>query len=132
MIGGDGTLSPHDIETASGMLQGRNINPKVYAGLASAVVLTFCIAAMGLLPWPAKWRGVKVNDPPPQTWWLSTFWLFTWVVPAAYVFYALTVSNYARPKDWIEMVGATFSNRWTMILIAIVCVAALKSQPSPL
>src|SRR5437762_2386851 len=70
-------------EGFAGMLQGRNINPKVYAGLASAVVLTFCIAAMGLLAWPAKWRGVKANDPPPQTWWLSTFWLFTWVVPAA-------------------------------------------------
>jgi hypothetical protein len=107
------------------MLQGSDIDPKVYAGLATAVVLTFFIAALGLLPWPAKWRGVKADDPPTQPWWLSAFWLFTWTVPAAYAFYCLTMSDYAKPKDWIDMVGATFSHRWTLMLIAIVCVGAL-------
>src|SRR4051812_16125645 len=112
-------------EGFAGMLQGRNINPRVYAGLASAFVITLLLAALGLLPWPAKWRGAKADDPPPQPWWQGALWIFIWVVPAAYVFYALTMLNFAQPRDWIDMVGATFSHRWAVMLVAIVCVAAL-------
>jgi len=112
-------------EGFAGMLQGRNINPKVYAGLATAVILTLCIAALGLLPWPAKWRGVKANDPPRQPWSLSAFWILVWMILPAYVFYCLTMSGFAQPRDWVNAIGATFSNHWALMLVAGVCVGAL-------
>ncbi|HEV8606954.1 MAG TPA: glycosyltransferase family 39 protein [Tepidisphaeraceae bacterium] len=112
-------------EGFAGMLQGRNINPRAYAGLSTAFVLTFFLAALGLLPWPARFRGAKPDDPPTQPWSLSTFWLLAWMVIPAYAFYCLTMPDFAQPQDWINAVGATFSGHWTLLLLAILCISAL-------
>jgi hypothetical protein len=107
------------------MLKGSDIPPKVYAGLASAVVLTLLIAALGLLPWPAKWRGAKPSDPPTMPWSLSTFYVIAWLFVPAYAFYCISMPDFARPSDWLNSVGENFSQRWTLLLLAIVCISAL-------
>ncbi len=108
-----------------GMLQGRNIDPKVYAGLGAAFVLTLSLAGLGLLPWPARFRGANPSDPAPTPWALSTFWLIVWMALPAYAFYAFTMPRYAHPRDWIEGVGSVFSNHWALLFLAIVCISAL-------
>lgn len=107
------------------MLQGYDIDPRVLAALMSAVVAILFLAAVGALPWSARARGVPADQPAREKPWRLLLWLGVWMIVPAYGFYCASVSNFPKPSDWIDSVGAAFSNHWIIVAIELVCLAGI-------
>lgn len=111
----------------STMLQGFCIDPKLMALLKAAIVVTIALAALGLMPWPARWRGVALDERPPNPWGLSMLWLCVWIVVPTYYFYLTTSKTQSAPSDWGDAVASLFGGHWyflaaQIILVMLLCV----------
>lgn len=111
------------------MLQGFNINPKVYVGLMTAMMAVLTACALGALPWSRRLRGETPDDQPTQPWWRTTLWLAAWVVVPAYGFYCASRKGmgeeYAKPREWLDAFGLLFNDRWVLVPLIVVALFTL-------
>jgi hypothetical protein len=79
----------------------RGVAPWILAGLKTATVMFLLLAAVGMMPWSARLRGVKEGEAtPPQPWWRVALWLGLWMVIPIYFMYCRSVPDFDGPRDW--------------------------------
>jgi hypothetical protein len=107
--------------------------------LKAATVLFLVLAAVGMLPWSRRLRGVRDDDPPaPQPWWRVTLWLGAWLLVPGYFMYCRSVPGFASPGDWwrelalliagpswVGADGRVASGFWWALATLVAVVAAL-------
>lgn len=112
----------------SKMLQGFNIVPAVFSGLASAVVLILALAGFGAMPW-------RTRQPanPPQPWWRMALWLGVWIVVPTYGFYCASIDGFAGPGQWLSAANSYLASLFPTFIgaawpiAAIVLIAAIAT-----
>jgi 4-amino-4-deoxy-L-arabinose transferase-like glycosyltransferase len=79
----------------------------------AATVFFLLLAAVGMMPWSRRLRGVSDDEPAPQPWWRVVLWLGLWLIIPTYFLYCRSVVDFASPKVWWNEL-ATFlaGNAW--------------------
>jgi 4-amino-4-deoxy-L-arabinose transferase-like glycosyltransferase len=89
------------------------IPPWILTSLKAATALILLLAAIGLMPWSKRLRGISPDEHVPQPWWRTALWLGMWVIVPTYFMYCRSVSDFASPRDWWEWYGAMLAgNGW--------------------
>lgn len=115
-----------------------DINPKVLLASTVAISVMLSLLALGVLPWPQRWRGgdadLKIANrrsqiaDSPDPWWRQALWLSAWlIVPTYGFFYCRSVQKFVSPDDWVRSVGSLFSDRWIWRVGAAILVIAVLS-----
>ncbi len=81
--------------------------------------------AVGLWPWPKRWRG-RCDDPPPVCGWQRALWLSAWLVWPVYgFFYCRSVDDFVSPMVWIHGIIALVWGHPLRMAAAAVLAAVL-------
>jgi hypothetical protein len=112
----------------------------ILTSLKAATAIILLLAAIGLMPWSKRLRGISPDEHVPQPWWRTALWLGMWVIVPTYFMYCRSVADFAAPKDWWEQLGALLAGNgwydkdgtisakfWTCLALAAVAVGALLS-----
>lgn len=71
----------------------------ILTSLKGATVLFLALAAVGMMPWSRRLRGVADAEEAtlPQPWWRVVLWLGAWILVPGYFMYCRSVSGFASP-----------------------------------
>lgn len=86
----------------------------------TAVIITavvFLLLALGALPWTARWRGARADDPPTQPWWRTALWVGILLILPVFAMYWLSLPERIHPIRWVEGAAKWMGEPW------------LRSQP---
>ncbi|MDB5319061.1 MAG: hypothetical protein JWN40_692, partial [Phycisphaerales bacterium] len=72
----------------------------IVTSLKAATTIMLLLAAIGLMPWSKRLRGISPDEASPQPWWRVALWMGLWVIVPTYFMYCRSVSDFASPKDW--------------------------------
>jgi 4-amino-4-deoxy-L-arabinose transferase-like glycosyltransferase len=71
----------------------------------AVTVLLLSLAAVGMMPWSRRLRGMSDEETVPQPWWRAALWLGLWLIVPTYFLYCRSVVDFASPRDWWHAVG---------------------------
>jgi 4-amino-4-deoxy-L-arabinose transferase-like glycosyltransferase len=74
--------------------------------LKAATMLFIALAAIGMLPWSRRLRGVEEGEEVAQPWWRTALWLGLWLIVPTYFLYCRSVVDFASPKVWWDELAA--------------------------
>lgn len=78
-----------------------DVHPRNLRLLKGASITMFGFLAIGVLPWPRRWRGDDPGrHPRAQPWWIGLLWISAWIVIPTYGTYCASVRNFQTPWNW--------------------------------
>lgn len=84
----------------------------LYDTAVVVVFVVFLILALGALPWTARLRGARSNDPPAQPWWRGMLWVGLWLILPMFAVYWLSLPERVHPAEWVQTAWKWVNEPW--------------------
>ncbi len=113
------------------------ILPPFIEGPKTAFQICAILLAIGLIPWPRRWRSPETSLDPPTAWRFQTFlWIGLWLMAIGYGFYCHGVEDFSPPTVWLAWLADYFTPAGVaavtggIVIGTLICGFRLKWWPA--